>query len=113
MKFVINTTVAADANKQLVRELEPISHLFGGEWPRIRSALLEEGCEVTHLKHVSITQVGDEWVIWVDDQIITRQLAMVGRFVRLFSPLIVAVMQVGRELGVELAQLRDWLRTPR
>ena len=112
MKFIVNATIAANANKQLVNELEPISYLFGSEWRRIRSALLEEG-EQVYLKHISVTRVGDDWVVWIDDEAITRQLAMIGRFTRVLAPLIAAVIQVGKELGHDVAEFRNWLRTPR
>ena len=38
MKFVINATTVSNANEQLIKELRPIKHLFGGDWDEMVKA---------------------------------------------------------------------------
>ena len=109
MKFIINATTLAKTNEQLVAELRPIRHLFGDNWDEMVKAIRDE-TEVTHLKHVSLTLQGGEWIVWVDDEVITRQIALVGKAVRLLAPILLTIKMVAQELGSDLRTLASWLR---
>ena len=87
MKFIINATTVSNTNEQLIKELQPLKHLFGGDWDEMVKAIRAE-TEVTHLKHVSLTLQGDEWTVWVDDEVITKQVALIGKAVRLLAPIL-------------------------
>ena len=64
MKFIINATTVSNTNEQLIKELQPIKHLFGGDWDEMVEAIRAK-TEITHLKHISVTLQGGEWIVWV------------------------------------------------
>lgn len=109
MKFIINATSVSNTNEQLIKELRPIKHLFGGDWDEMVKAIRAE-TEITHLKHVSLTLQGDEWIVWVDDEVIFKQMAFIGRAVRLLAPVFLTIKMVAQELGSDLRTLASWLR---
>ena len=109
MKFIINATTVSNTNEQLIKELQPIKHLFGDNWDEMVKAIRAE-TEVTHLKHVSLTLQGGEWVVWVDDEVFVKQIALIGKAVRLFAPILLTVKMVAKELGSDLRTLASWLR---
>lgn len=109
MKFIINATTVSNTNEQLIKELQPIKHLFGGDWDEMVKAIRAE-TEVTHLKHVSLTLQGDEWIVWIDDEIITKQIALIGKAVRLLAPILLTIKMIAQELGSDLRTLASWLR---
>lgn len=108
MKFIINATTVSNANEQLIKELRPIKHLFGGDWDEMVKAIRAE-TEV-HLKHVSLTLQGDEWIVWVDDEIITKQVALIGKAMRLLAPILFSIKMIYQELDSDLRSLASWLR---
>lgn len=109
MKFIINATTLAKTNEQLVAELRPIRHLFGDNWDEMVKAIRASD-EVTHLKYVSLTLQGDEWVLWIDDEVLTKQVALIGKAVRLLAPILFTIKMVAQELGSDLRTLASWLR---
>lgn len=109
MKFIINATTVSNTNEQLIKELRPIKHLFGGDWNEMVEAIRAE-TEVTHLKHVSLTLQGDEWIVWIDDEVIFKQMAFIGKAVRLLAPILFTIKMVAQELGSDLRTLTSWLR---
>lgn len=109
MKFIINATTVSNTNEQLIKELRPIKHLFGGDWDKMVEAIRAE-TEVTHLKHVSLTLQGDEWIVWVDDEVVFKQLAFIGKAVRLLAPVFFTIKMIAQELGGDLRTLDSWLR---
>ena len=109
MKFIINANTVSNTNEQLIEELTPIKHLFGDNWDEMVKAIRAE-TEVTHLKHVSITLQGDEWIVWVDDEVVTKQIALIGKAMRLLAPILLTIKMVARELGSDLRTLASWLR---
>ena len=109
MKFIINATTASNANELLVKELAPIKHLFGDNWDEMVKAIMDE-TEVTHLKHVSITRYSGEWIVWVDDEVLVKQIALIGKAMRLFTPIIFTIKMVANEIGSDLRGLVSWLR---
>lgn len=109
MKFIINATTLAKTNEQLVAELRPIRHLFGDNWDEMVKAIRASD-EVTHLKHVSLTLQGDEWVLWIDDEVLTKQVHLIGKAVRLLAPIIFTIKMIAQELGSDLRTLASWLR---
>lgn len=109
MKFIINATTVSNTNEQLIKELRPIKHLFGSNWDEMVKAIRAE-TEVTHLKHVSLTLQGDEWVVWVDDVVITKQVALIGKAMRLLAPIILTIKMVAKEIDSDLRGLLSWLR---
>ena len=109
MKFIINATTLAKTNEQLIAELRPIRHLFGDNWDEMVKAIRASD-EVTHLKHVSLTLQGDEWVMWVDDEILVKQVTLIGKAMRLFAPIIFTIKMVAKELGSDLRAFASWLR---
>ena len=108
MKFIINATTVSNANEQLIKELRPIKHLFGGDWDEMVKAIRAE-TEVT-LKHVSLTLQDSEWIVRVDDEIITKQIALIGKAMRLFAPIIFTIKMVAKEIDSDLRTLASWLR---
>ena len=108
MKFIINATTASNANEQLIKELRPIKHLFGGDWDEMVKAIRAE-TEVT-LKHVSLTLQDGEWIVRVDDEIITKQIALIGKAVRLLAPILLTFKMIAKELDSDLRALASWLR---
>ena len=108
MKFIINATTVSNANEQLIKELRPIKHLFGGDWDEMVKAIRAE-TEVT-LKHVSLTLQDGEWIVRVDDEIITKQVALIGKAMRLFAPIIFTIKMVAKEIDSDLRSLASWLR---
>ena len=109
MKFIINATTVSNANESLVKELTPIKHLFGDNWDEMVKAIRAED-EITHLKHVSLTLQGGEWVVWVDDEVLVKQIALIGKAMRLLAPILLTVKMVAKELGSDLRTLASWLR---
>ena len=109
MKFIINATTVSNANELLVKELTPIKHLFGDNWDEMVKAIRAED-EITHLKHVSLTLQGGEWVVWVDDEVLVKQIALIGKAMRLLAPILLTVKMVAKELGSDLRTLASWLR---
>lgn len=109
MKFIINATTVSNANEQLIKELRPIKHLFGGDWDKMVEAIRAE-TEVTHLKHVSLTLQDNEWIVRVDDEIITKQIALIGKAVRLLAPVLLTIKIIAKELDSDLRTLASWLR---
>lgn len=109
MKFIINATTVSNTNEQLIKELRPIKHLFGGDWDEMVKAIRAEA-EVTHLKHVSLTLQGDEWIVWVDDEVIFKQMAFIGKAVRLLAPILLTIKMIAKELDSDLRTLASWLR---
>lgn len=109
MKFIINATTVSNTNEQLIKELRPIKHLFGGDWNEMVKAIRAE-TEITHLKHVSLTLQGDEWIVWVDDEAIFKQMAFIGKAVRLLAPILFTIKMVAQELDSDLRTLASWLR---
>ena len=109
MKFIINATTIAKTNEQLIAELRPIKHLFGSDWDGMVEAIRAE-TEVTHLKHVSLTLQGGEWIVWVDDEVITKQVALIGKAMRLIAPIILTIKMVAKEIDSDLRTLASWLR---
>lgn len=108
MKFVINATTVSNTNEQLIKELRPIKYLFGGDWDEMVKAIRAE-TEVT-LKHVSLTLQDGEWIVWVDDEIITKQVALIGKAVRLLAPILLTFKMIAKELDSDLRALASWLR---
>lgn len=108
MKFIINATTVSNANEQLIKELRPIKHLFGGDWDEMVKAIRDE-TEV-HLKHVSLTLQDGEWIVRVDDEIITKQIALIGKAVRLLAPILFSIKMIYQELDSDLRSLASWLR---
>ena len=108
MKFIINATTVSNANEQLIKELRPIKHLFGGDWDEMVKAIRDE-TEVT-LKHVSLTLQDGEWIVRVDDEIITKQIALIGKAVRLLAPILFSIKMIYQELDSDLRSLASWLR---
>ena len=108
MKFIINATTVSNANEQLIKELRPIKHLFGGDWDKMVEAIRAE-TEVT-LKHVSLTLQDGEWIVRVDDEIITKQVALIGKAVRLLAPILLTFKMIVKELDSDLRALASWLR---
>ena len=108
MKFIINATTVSNANEQLIKELRPIKHLFGGDWDEMVKAIRAE-TEV-HLKHVSLTLQDGEWIVWVDDEIITKQIALIGKAMRLLAPILFSIKMIYQELDSDLRSLASWLR---
>ena len=108
MKFIINATTVSNTNEQLIKELQPIKHLFGGDWDEMVKAIRAE-TEV-NLKHISLTLQGDEWIVWVDDEIITKQVALIGKAMRLLAPILLTIKIVAQELDSDLRSLASWLR---
>ena len=108
MKFIINATTVSNANEQLIKELRPIKHLFGGDWDEMVKAIRAE-TEIT-LKHVSLTLQDSEWVVRVDDEIITKQIALIGKAVRLLAPILLTFKMIAKELDSDLRALASWLR---
>ncbi|MBP6614441.1 MAG: hypothetical protein KA203_01805 [Aquabacterium sp.] len=108
MKFIINATTVSNANEQLIKELRPIKHLFGGDWDEMVKAIRAE-TEVT-LKHVSLTLQDNEWIVRVDDEIITKQIALIGKAMRLFAPILLTFKMIAKELDSDLRALASWLR---
>ena len=108
MKFIINATTFSNTNEQLIKELRPIKHLFGGDWDEMVKAIRAE-TEV-NLKHVSLTLQGGEWIMWVDDEIITKQVALIGKAVRLLAPILLTIKMIAKELDSDLRTLASWLR---
>ena len=109
MKFIINATTVSNTNEQLIKELQPIKHLFGGDWDKMVEAIRAE-TEVTHLKHVSLTLLGDEWIVWVDDEVLIKQIALIGKAMRLFAPILLTIKMVAKEIDSDLRTLASWLR---
>ena len=109
MKFIISAETVLNTNEQLIKELQPIKHLFGGDWDEMVKAIRAEA-EVTHLKHVSLTLQGDEWIVWIDDEVITKQIALIGKAMRLFAPIIFTIKMVATEIDSDLRTLASWLR---
>lgn len=108
MKFIINATTVSNANEQLIKELRPIKHLFGGDWDEMVKAIRAE-TEV-HLKHVSLTLQDGEWIVRVDDEIITKQVALIGKAMRLLAPILFSIKMIYQELDSDLRSLASWLR---
>ena len=108
MKFIINATTVSNTNEQLINELRPIRHLFGGDWDKMVEAIRAE-TEVT-LKHVSLTLQGSEWIVWVDDEVLIKQIALIGKAMRLFAPIIFTIKMVAKEIDSDLRTLASWLR---
>lgn len=108
MKFIINATTVSNANEQLIKELRPIKHLFGGDWDEMVKAIRAE-TEVT-LKHVSLTLQDNEWIVRVDDEIITKQIALIGKAMRLLAPILLTFKMIAKELDSDLRALASWLR---
>lgn len=108
MKFIINATTVSNANEQLIKELRPIKHLFGGDWDEMVKAIRAE-TEV-HLKHVSLTLQDNEWIVRVDDEIITKQVALIGKAMRLLAPILFSIKMIYQELDSDLRSLASWLR---
>ena len=108
MKFIINATTVSNANEQLIKELRPIKHLFGGDWDEMVKAIRAE-TEVT-LKHVSLTLQDGEWIVRVDDEIITKQIALIGKAMRLLAPILFSIKMIYQELDSDLRSLASWLR---
>ena len=108
MKFIINATTVSNANEQLIKELRPIKHLFGGDWDEMVKAIRDE-TEVT-LKHVSLTLQDGEWIVRVDDEIITKQIALIGKAMRLLAPILFSIKMIYQELDSDLRSLASWLR---
>ena len=109
MKFIINATTVSNTNEQLIKELQPIKHLFGDNWDEMVKAIRAE-TEITHLKHVSLTLQGGEWIVWVDDEVLVKQIALIGKAMRLFAPILLTIKMVAKELGSDLRTLASWLR---
>lgn len=109
MKFVINATTLAKTNNQLIEELRPIRHLFGDNWDEMVKAIRAE-TEITHLKHVSLTLQGGEWIVGVDDEVLIKQIALIGKAMRLFAPIIFTIKMVAKEIDSDLRTLASWLR---
>ena len=108
MKFIINATTVSNTNEQLINELRPIRHLFGGDWDKMVEAIRDE-TEV-HLKHVSLTLQDGEWIVWVDDEVLIKQIALIGKAMRLFAPIIFTIKMVAKEIDSDLRTLASWLR---
>ena len=108
MKFIINAMTVSNTNEQLIKELRPLKHLFGGEWDEIVAAIRDE-TEVD-LKHVSITHLDGEWIVRVDDEVFTKQIALIGKAMRLFAPIIFTIKMVAKEIDSDLRALASWLR---
>ena len=108
MKFFINATTVSNTNEQLINELRPIKHLFGGDWDKMVEAIRAE-TEVT-LKHVSLTLQDSEWIVRVDDEIITKQIALIGKAMRLLAPILLTFKMIAKELDSDLRALASWLR---
>ena len=109
MKFIINATTVSNTNEQLIKELSPIKHLFGDNWDEMVKAIRAE-TEVTHLKHVSLTLQGGEWIVGVDDEVLIKQIALIGKAMRLFAPIIFTIKMVAKEIDSDLRGLLSWLR---
>ena len=109
MKFIINATTVSNANEQLIKELRPIKHLFGGDWDEMVKAIRDE-TEVTHLKHVSLTLQDNEWIVRVNDEVLIKQIALIGKAVRLLAPILLTFKMIAKELDSDLRALASWLR---
>ena len=46
----------------------------------------------------------------VDDEVITKQVALIGKAMRLFAPIIFTIKMVAKEIDSDLRTLASWLR---
>ena len=109
MKFIISTETIRNTSVDMVEALSPIKHLIGKDWDSVQASLMEEQRPITHLKHVSVTLVGDDWVVWIDDEVITKQLSLLGKFIRFVTPIIMTVQMFASDFKDDLKKLSVWI----
>ena len=109
MKFIISNNTIRTTSINMVEALSPIKHLVGNDWELIRKSLLEEQQPITHLKHVSVTLVDGDWVVWVDDEVVTKQLSLIGKVVQFVTPIIMSLQMFAVDFKTDLKSLSAWI----
>ena len=65
------------------------------------------------LQGVTVTDLGDRWVIEVNPEVAQRQAKALGRFARVALPLALAMKAAFTELFKEFESIQRWISTER
>ena len=109
MKFIISNETIRNTSINMVEALQPIKHLIGKDWESVRESLLGEQRPITHLKHISVTLVNHEWVVWIDDEVITKQLSLIGKIARFIVPIIMSMQVFADDFKADVKKLNSWI----
>ena len=90
MKFVICAIAAAELNDKSFDEIRPVLEALGKSHSEMDESKrsMTEMREVTHLKHVSMRLVAGEWVFEIDDALMFKHVALIGKVARFIVPLV-------------------------
>lgn len=110
MKFIISNSTVNGTNARMAHELKPIAEMFGADGRALLKSLCEgEMREITHLKNVSLTQLNGEWIFEVNDELMFKHVALVGKVVRFLAPIAMSMKFFMSELANEVQEIDAWI----
>lgn len=112
MQFTIAKTTIDNISRDLRTELEPVTAILGISKHDL-DTLCGTQAEITHLKHVSLVDTGDTWVLWVNDEVALKHVQLIGKIARLAAPIIVACKMPMTELKRECESLSEFMQEPK
>ena len=110
MKFIVSNNAVNGTNARMAQELKPIAEMFGADGRALLKSLCEgEMREITHLKNVSLTQLNGEWIFEVNDELMFKHVALVGKVVRFLAPVVMSMKLFMAELANEAQEVDAWI----
>ena len=112
MKFVISAIAASELNNKSFDEIRPVLSALGkshSEMDEIRRAVTEMR-EVTHLKYVSVRLVAGEWIFEIDDELMFKNVALIGKVARFIVPLVAMFKMFMHEFKAEVESINNWIK---
>lgn len=108
MKFVISAIAASELNNKSFDEIRPVLSVLGKSHSEVRKAMTEMR-EVTHLKHVSVRLVAGEWIFEIDDELMFKHVALIGKVARFIVPLVSMFKMFMHEFKAEVDSINSWI----
>lgn len=75
----------------------------------IAAAFSSDGWECTEFANYSITKVGDEWVLEINDEGMFKYMRVYGRIARCIAPFIAPIKALMWELKADMADIDRWV----
>lgn len=112
MKFVIDAVSAKNVNESLFEELVPVMRACGvgaSEIDEIKRNMTHME-EVTHLKHVSVHLINGEWVFEINDELMFKNIKLIGKAARFIAPIVMSLKLFLYDLKTEVQAIGHWIK---
>lgn len=112
MKFVIDAATAKNVNEAMFEELLPVIQAcgVGNDEIAVIKHCMTHMEEVTHLKHVSVHLINGEWVFWIDDELMFKNIKLIGKVARFVAPIVMTLKLFLHDLKSEVQAVERWIK---